>query len=167
MDEGVFFQPFQGAVQLGFGDFRDEGVAQGGHEDGFGLHVGVRQGGEGFQDGLAQAAGAAAMSDAQYYCKCVQEIKNTRRITEQFFDSLGWRYIKSSANFILFTPKKNGVESPETAADFVDFLRSKRILARYFASDPTVNMSIRLSIGLPEQMQAVMDAATQWAGIKK
>ncbi len=118
-------------------------------------------------DRLAQAAGAAAMSDAQYYCKCVQEIKNTRRITEQFFDSLGWRYIKSSANFILFTPKKNGVESAETAADFVDFLRSKRILARYFASDPTVNMSIRLSIGLPEQMQAVMDAATQWAGIKK
>lgn len=75
------------------------------------------------------------------------------------------KYIKSSSNFILLTPNKNGAECPEIAAEFAAFLRSKKILARYFASDPSVNMSIRLTIGTPEQMQTVMDAITQWTNI--
>lgn len=116
-------------------------------------------------DRLAQAAGIAALSDEEYHAKYVQEIKNTRRITEHFLDSIGWKYIKSSSNFILLTPNKNGAECPEIAAEFAAFLRSKKILARYFASDPSVNMSIRLTIGTPEQMQTVMDAITQWTNI--
>ena len=106
-----------------------------------------------------------ALSDEEYHAKYVQEIKNTRRITEHFLDSIGWKYIKSSSNFILLTPNKNGAECPEIAAEFAAFLRSKKILARYFASDPSVNMSIRLTIGTPEQMQTVMDAITQWTNI--
>ena len=116
-------------------------------------------------DRLAQAAGIAALSDEEYHAKYVQEIKNTRRITEHFLDSIGWKYIKSASNFILLTPNKNGAECPEIAAEFAAFLRSKKILARYFASDPSVNMSIRLTIGTPEQMQTVMDAITQWTNI--
>lgn len=113
-------------------------------------------------DRLAQAAGIAALSDEDYHSRHIQEIKNTRRITEHFLDSIGWKHIKSSSNFILFTPNRNGAEGSAVAAEFVEFLRSKKILARYFASDPSVNMSVRLTIGTPDQMQAVMDAITQW-----
>ena len=86
-----------------------------------------------------------------------------RAETEKFFDSIGWNYVKSSSNFILFEPRRDSAPpSPETAASLFEFLRSQKILLRYFPKDRSVNKSIRLTVGTPEQMKAFRAAALAW-----
>lgn len=114
-------------------------------------------------DRLAQAAGAAALKDAAYHLECVGKVVAERAETEKFFGSIGWNYVESSSNFILFEPRRDSMPpSPETAASLFEFLRSKKILLRYFPKDRSVNKSIRLTVGTPEQMKAFRAAALAW-----
>lgn len=115
-------------------------------------------------DRLAQAAGVAAMGDDNYYREFRGKVIAEREETQKFFDSIGWDYVKSSSNFILFTPKdKSGKSSPAAAASLFDFLREKKILLRYFPKEKSVSSSIRLTVGTPEQMKAFKDAALEWS----
>ena len=114
-------------------------------------------------DRLAQVAGVAALADKKYYAQKRAEIISERSKTQEFFDSLGWEYFKSSTNFIFFKPKRNGKSSADIAKDLFEFLRSKKILLRYFASDKFVRNGIRLSIGTPEQMESFKKAVLKWS----
>ena len=114
-------------------------------------------------DRLAQVAGVAALADKKYYAQKRAEIISERSKTQEFFDSLGWEYFKSSTNFIFFKPKRNGKSSADIAKDLFEFLRSKKILLRYFASDKFVRDGIRLSIGTPEQMESFKKAVLKWS----
>ena len=114
-------------------------------------------------DRLAQVAGVAALKDAEYHLDAVEKVVKERNKTEKFFDSIGWKYVKSSTNFIFFTPAKpDGSTGKEVAAEFFDYLRSKKILLRYFAKDGSVNKSIRMTIGTPQQMDAFRSATEEW-----
>lgn len=119
-------------------------------------------------DRLAQAAGVAALGDKAYHLECVRKVVEERAATEKFFDEIGWKYVKSSSNFILFEPSRADMPpSAAAAASLFEFLRSKKILLRYFAKSENVNKSIRLTVGTPEQMKAFKAAALQWKeGIK-
>lgn len=119
-------------------------------------------------DRLAQAAGVAALGDKAYHLECVRKVVEERAATEKFFDEIGWKYVKSSSNFILFEPSRADMPpSAAAAASLFEFLRSKKILLRYFAKSENVNKSIRLTVGTPEQMKAFRTAALQWKeGIK-
>lgn len=114
-------------------------------------------------DRLAQVAGVAALSDKKYYAEKRKEILSERTKTEEFFDSLGWQYYKSSTNFIFFRPKRDGKSSAEIAKNLFEFLRSKKILLRYFASEKSVCDGIRLSIGTPAQMASFKKAVLKWS----
>lgn len=114
-------------------------------------------------DRLAQTAGVAALKDTVYHLECIGKVVAERDATEKFFDSLGWQYVKSSSNFIFFEPSREGsAASAATAASLFEFLRSKKILLRYFSKDRNVNKSLRLTVGTPEQMKAFRAAATEW-----
>lgn len=114
-------------------------------------------------DRLAQAAGVAALRDAPYHLECVGKVIAERSATEKFFDSIGWKYIKSSSNFILFEPFRDGKKaSVSEASSLFEYLRSKKILLRYFPKDKNVNKSIRLTVGTPGQMEAFRAAAIEW-----
>ena len=117
-------------------------------------------------DCLAQAAGVAALADASYYAQKCGAVISERTETERFFDSLGWKYHKSSANFIFFKPVRNGKTGAKIAKDLFEFLRENKILTRYFASEKKVSDGIRLTIGTPEQMKEFKKAAMKWAGKK-
>lgn len=118
-------------------------------------------------DRLSQVAGVAALADKAYYEKLCAKIVAERGETEKFFDKLGWGYFKSSSNFILFTPKNSaGFSGARIAADLFNYLRGKKILLRYFPKNKIINMSIRLSIGSPEQMKLFRAAALKWSKIK-
>ena len=67
-------------------------------------------------DRLAQAAGVAALRDAPYHLECVGKVIAERSATEKFFDSIGWKYIKSSSNFILFEPFRDGKKASVSEA---------------------------------------------------
>ncbi len=114
-------------------------------------------------DRLAQVAGVVALADTAYYQKMRAKVIAEREACQSFFDELGWSYFKSSSNFILFTPKdKNGKSSAETAAALFEYLRSKKILLRYFPSEKSVNMSLRLTIGTSEQMLKFKKVVKSW-----
>ena len=48
------------------------------------------------------------------------------------------------------------------ASSLFEYLRSKKILLRYFPKDKNVNKSIRLTVGTPGQMEAFRAAAIEW-----
>lgn len=117
-------------------------------------------------DRLAQAAGMAAFSDNEYYGNLCGIIKDTRDKTELFFESVGWKYFKSSSNFILVTPKnKNGKSGRDVADEFFKYLKSIKILVRYFPNCPAVCDSVRISVGTPEQMILLQNAVKDWISL--
>ncbi len=117
-------------------------------------------------DRLAQVAGVAALNDNSYYAEKLTLVLKEREKIEKYFDSLGWKYFKSSANFVLFTPKtQDGKESSDVAKSLFEYLRANKILLRYFPNESSINMSIRLSIGTEEQMQKFVEITNQWINL--
>lgn len=118
-------------------------------------------------DRLAQAAGAAALADAPYYAQTCAAVISERADTEKFFDSVSWKYYKSSANFIFFRPVLNGKTGAKIAKDLFEFMRSRKILLRYFPNDKKISDGIRLTIGTPKQMASFKEAALEWLRQKR
>ena len=118
-------------------------------------------------DRLAQAAALAAIKDKSYYRRLCAKIVSTRAATEKFFDKIGFGYVPSSANFILVRPAANGKSGADVAADLFGHLKSEKILVRYFASDPLVNDSLRVTVGTPEEMEKFKESVKRWIGSQK
>ncbi len=114
-------------------------------------------------DRLAQAAGIAALKDKAYYAEKIALVLKEREEIEKFFDSIGWRYFKSATNFVLFAPRDSaGREGAGIAKNLFDYLRSRKILGRYFPNEKSINTAIRLTIGTPEQMCKFKNAVNDW-----
>lgn len=117
-------------------------------------------------DRLSQVAGTAAISDSQYHLACCNKIKENRKEFEAFLDSINWKYNKSSANFVLVQPTdKSGNTGKNVASDFFDFLKSRKILVRFFPNCLPVCDSLRISIGTKEQMTIVKNAVKEWLNL--
>lgn len=98
-------------------------------------------------DRLAQAIGAAAISDTEYHAKCREELIKVRKYTADELKSLGFEMPESSANFLFAKPPV--CISAET---LYKNLRAKGILVRYF-STPGINDRLRISIGTKDEME--------------
>ena len=115
-------------------------------------------------DRLAQAAGVAALKDRAYYGRMRALVVEQRRLFEEFLDEMGWRYFKSSANFVLFEPANaRGERGANVAKSLFEFLKGMKILPRYFPNEKRIESYLRLTIGTAEQIAAVKDAARKWA----
>jgi histidinol-phosphate aminotransferase len=98
-------------------------------------------------DRLAQAVGAAAISDVEYHRKCREELLKIRKYTEEELKAIGFEMPESSSNFLFAKPPV--CISAET---LYKNLRAKGILVRYF-STPGINDRLRISIGTQEEME--------------
>ena len=103
---------------------------------------------------MTQAAGTAALKDAQYYEENCRKIVRTRAWTKAQLEALGFFVTDSSANFLL------AGRGPVQGKTLYERLREKAILVRHF-SDPQLDDYVRITIGTQEQMQQVMDAVTE------
>ena len=114
-------------------------------------------------DRLAQAGALAALKDASYFEKNCQRIIDTRLDAEAKFESLGWFTYKSVSNF-LFTQPKNikGEIGSKVAISLYEFLKSKRILVRYFGDHPLTCSFLRVSIGTNNQMKNFFGGIELW-----
>lgn len=101
-------------------------------------------------DRVAIAAGEAAALDEEYFRMTTDRIKLTRDEVEKKLIELGFDAPKSQTNFIFA-----GCGSPKRAKKLYEFLRSQDIFVRYF-DQPRVNDRIRLSVGKPEEMEALI-----------
>ena len=101
---------------------------------------------------LTLKAGQAALEDTAYFEKTRAAIMDTRAWTMQQLTDRGFTVLDSRANFVFASTDRinGGVLYKE--------LKKSGILVRHFDA-PRIENWLRITIGTPEQMQALMDAA--------
>ena len=100
---------------------------------------------------LTLKAGQAALEDTAYFEKTRTAIMDTRAWTMQQLTDRGFTVLDSRANFVFASTERiNGSELYKK-------LKKNGILARHFDA-PRIENWLRITIGTPEQMQALMDA---------
>ena len=100
---------------------------------------------------LTLKAGQAALEDTAYFEKTRAAIMDTRAWTMQQLTDRGFTVLDSRANFVFAsTERTNGDELYKE-------LKKNGILVRHFDA-PRIENWLRITIGTPEQMQALMDA---------
>lgn len=100
---------------------------------------------------LTQIAGVAALRDQAYYDACCQKIMATREKTRKELLALGFACTDSRANFLL-------AASPDIpGGELYEALKRTGILVRHF-SDPRISDYVRITVGTPGQMDALLDA---------
>lgn len=114
-------------------------------------------------DRVAQAAALAAFEDSAYFEAQRLKVIETREATRAVFDRHGWFTYPSAANFLFFEPKNAAGETgPAIAKEFFDYLKSKRVLVRYFPNHPLTCAFIRLSIGTDAEMEVFTTTLESW-----
>ena len=100
---------------------------------------------------LTLKAGQAALEDTAYFEKTRAAIMDTRAWTMQQLTDRGFTVLDSRANFVFASTERiNGGELYKK-------LKKSGILVRHFDA-PRIDNWLRITIGTPEQMQALMDA---------
>ena len=100
---------------------------------------------------LTLKAGQAALEDTAYFEKTRAAIMDTRAWTMQQLTDRGFTVLDSRANFVFAsTDRING-------GALYKELKKNGILVRHFDA-PRIENWLRITIGTPEQMQALMDA---------
>ena len=103
-------------------------------------------------NGLGQVAAVATLGDLEYYRANFKRIVATREWLSRELTRLGFRVFPSQTNFILVRPPAFN------AHDWLERLRERKILVRWF-SFPEVKNYLRITIGTPAEVQALVRAA--------
>lgn len=100
---------------------------------------------------LSLLAGMAAMEDTQYLGACTKAIIGTREWTAEQLSARGFQMTDSQTNFLF-------VKHPRLRGEaYYLALKARGVLVRHF-SEPRISDYVRITIGLKEQMQALLDA---------
>jgi len=108
-------------------------------------------------DRLAQAAGAAALLDVEWFDQTRRQIAATRDRTAEELAQLGFEVTPSKSNFIFV--RYPGVEGKELFAA----LRERGILVRRW-DRPVIDQHLRISVGSDEEMDALVAAFRESLG---
>lgn len=102
-------------------------------------------------DRIAIAGAAAAFEDRDYFRQTCQKVIASREAVVAEMTALGFEVLPSAANFIF-------VRHPQRdAAALAAGLREDGIIVRHF-KQPRIDQFLRITIGTPEQNQALLDA---------
>jgi histidinol-phosphate aminotransferase len=114
-------------------------------------------------DRLAQIAALAAIQDPAYYKKTIARVVKTREMFLKKMRVLGWFAHPSQANFVLIEPATaRGETGPTVAESLFAFLKSRKILVRYFGKHPLTHAALRVSMGTDQEMAALSTALDSW-----
>jgi len=105
-------------------------------------------------NGLGQVAAMATLADLPHYRANFRRIIATRERLTARLRELGFDVLPSQTNFLLTRPPVF------TARDWLEKLRAKKILVRWF-DDPQVRQFLRITIGSDSQADALLAAARQ------
>lgn len=102
-------------------------------------------------DRVAIAGAAAAFDDREYFERTCQQVIESREVTVVGLQALGFEVLPSAANFVFARhPHKD-------AATLAAGLREQGVIVRHF-KQARIAQFLRISIGAPEQNQALLDA---------
>ena len=103
-------------------------------------------------NGLGQVAALATLDNLEYYRANFRKIIATRGHLRTELTALGFEVLPSQTNFILVRPPRF------PAKDWLEKLRSKKILVRWF-QDPAVRNYLRITIGTDAEADALVRAS--------
>lgn len=109
-------------------------------------------------DRIAQAAGAAAIDNWEYYDIITDKIIRTRQWVIAELDKRGFKTLPSSSNFVFTT------HPDYHATDLARGLRNQGVVVRYF-NKPRINEYLRITIGSNDEMQRFFDALNKEFGL--
>ncbi|WP_298184035.1 histidinol-phosphate transaminase [uncultured Pseudomonas sp.] len=102
-------------------------------------------------DRMAIAGAAAAFEDKAYFQETCQRVIDSRDAVVGGLEKLGFAVLPSAANFVFARhPDKD-------AATLAAGLREQGVIVRHF-KQPRIAQFLRITIGTPEQNQALLDA---------
>lgn len=102
-------------------------------------------------DRVAIAGAAAAFEDRDYFEQSRQQVIASRETVSSALQDLGFEVLPSAANFIFAR------HSQRDAAELAAGLREHGVIVRHF-KQPRIDQFLRITIGAPEQNQALLDA---------
>ncbi|MCQ2030264.1 histidinol-phosphate transaminase [Stutzerimonas zhaodongensis] len=102
-------------------------------------------------DRVAIAGAAAAFEDRDYFEQSRQQVIASRETVSSALQDLGFEVLPSAANFIFAR------HSQRNAAELAAGLREHGVIVRHF-KQPRIDQFLRITIGAPEQNQALLDA---------
>ena len=105
-------------------------------------------------DRMALAAAQAAVEDKAYMDDTCSRVSNTREITAGKLKKLGFTVLPSQANFLFAAHER------VPGAELFQALREKGVLVRYF-NKPRIQNFLRITVGTPEEMDALIAALTE------
>lgn len=108
-------------------------------------------------DRLAQAGAVAALEDEVWFEQTRRRVMAARSVLSQGLGDLGFQVLPSQANFVF--ARHPGHTGPELLAA----LRQRRILVRQF-DKPRIADFLRITVGTPEQVSALLDALATISG---
>lgn len=102
-------------------------------------------------DRLAIVGAVAAFEDQAWFEQCRTAVIDSREELSTALGQLGFDVLPSAANFVLARhPQRD-------AAELASALRERRVIVRHFRQ-PRVEQFLRITVGTPEQNQALLDA---------
>lgn len=102
-------------------------------------------------DRMAIAGAAAAFADREYFEQTCRQVIASREAVVAGLQGLGFEVLPSAANFVFARhPDKD-------AATLAAGLREQGVIVRHF-KQPRIAQFLRITIGTPEQNQALLDA---------
>lgn len=109
---------------------------------------------------LSALLATAAMEDTSYFSDCTEKIVKTRAFTAEELKRRSFTVLPSSANFLLAKSAKTG------GRELYEKLKERGVLVRWF-SDKRIADFVRISIGTPENMRALLAEIDWIEGEKK
>ncbi len=103
-------------------------------------------------DTVAQAGMTAAILDTGYTRSQCEKVASIRRDTADSLKKLGFDVTDSKANFIFVSHSKIPAEK------IAEYLRERKIIVRHFKNPERIRNYLRISIGLREQMDKLIEA---------
>ncbi len=100
-------------------------------------------------NGLGQIAALATLRDLPYYRRNFRRVIESRARVTRELTGLGWEVLPSQTNFVLARPPG------PPAREWLERLRQKKILVRWFAS-PDLEAYLRITIGSESEMDTLL-----------
>ncbi len=102
-------------------------------------------------DRIAIAGASAAFEDREYFERTCRQVIASRETVIAAMQALGFEVLPSAANFIFARHRQ------QDAACLAASLREQGIIVRHF-KQPRIDQFLRITIGAPEQNQALLEA---------
>ena len=100
---------------------------------------------------VTQDLGIRALENNERYMENAREIAELREYVCEMLSAIGYRYLPSSANFILIT--KDDIPGERIYTE----LKEKGILVRYFGDEERLKDYVRVTVGSRKQMLTFLD----------